>query len=96
VYLPKERLAFEYQGEQHYYDIYALGNLWVQRERDKEKRKVCKENEITLIEIPYWWDFKKPSLIATIHAYRPELISRGDGEVISSEPPNGIPRGMLI
>ena len=38
VYLPKEHLAFEYQGQQHYYDIYAMGNLWVQKERDEEKR----------------------------------------------------------
>lgn len=26
IYLPKEMLAFEYQGEQHYKDIYALGS----------------------------------------------------------------------
>ena len=28
VYLPKECLAFEYQGQQHYYDIYALGKSY--------------------------------------------------------------------
>ena len=40
----------------------------------KKKRSICKENGITLIEIPYWWDFKKSSLIATIHQQRPDLI----------------------
>lgn len=29
---------------------------------------------ITLIEIPYWWDFTKESLAATIHRIRPELV----------------------
>ena len=74
--LPKERLAFEYQGEHHYYDIYALGNLWIQKgKRQRKKNNHVKKNGITLIEVPYWWDFKKASLMATIHQYRPDLIS---------------------
>src|SRR4051812_44330056 len=64
IYLPKEKLAFEYQGESHYLDIYALGNRWRQRQRDEEKRNACTSRGITLIEIPYWWDFEIPSLIA--------------------------------
>ena len=102
VYLPNERLAFEYQGEQHYHDIYALGNLWIQKERDKEKRKICEEQGITLIEIPYWWDFKKESLIATIHSHRPDLISSiGVGEYdqpIPNEPSKDIriPKGFKL
>ena len=63
----------------------------------KKKEKLCKENGITLIEIPYWWDFKKSSLIATIHSHRPDLISsRGDGEPIPNEPPKGIPKGISL
>ena len=53
VYLPNERLTFEYQGQQHYYDIYALRNLWIQKEKDNEKRKIYEEIGITLIDIPY-------------------------------------------
>ena len=93
IYFPKEKLAFEYQGEQHYYDIYAMGNLWIQKEKDKEKRKGCEDLGITLIEIPYWWDFQKSSLIATINNQRPNLIPKGDGKIIPNEPPNGFPKG---
>jgi hypothetical protein len=95
IYLPKELLALEYQGQQHYYDIYSMGNLWMQKKRDEEKRKACKDNHITLIEIPYWWDSKKESLMATIHQYRPDLISAG-GQPIPSLPPGGIPEGIYI
>ena len=97
IYIPKYRLGFEYQGEQHYYDIYALGNLWNQKEKDEEKRKACKENGITLIEIPYWWDKEKPSLMATICERKPELVgtiivSEGANS-IPLEPPKGFPKG---
>jgi hypothetical protein len=93
VYLPNEQLAFEYQGEQHYVDIHVLGYLWVQKERDQEKKRVCKEKGITLIEIPYWWNFERTSLIATIHQHRPDLIALSSEEPIPCEPLNGIPAG---
>ena len=75
IFLPKEKLAFEYQGEQHYHDIYSLGSGWNQKERDKEKRILCKEKEITLIEIPYWWDKQISSLAATIQNERNDLLT---------------------
>ena len=74
IYLPKEKLAFEYQGEQHYHDIYAVGNQWRQRERDGEKKRACEEHGITLIEIPYWWDEQGSSLMATIHNHRADFF----------------------
>ena len=74
VFLSKEKLALEYQGEQHFNDIYAIGPQWQYTERDAEKRLACKENGITLIEVPYWWDLKKESLCATIHQHRSDLF----------------------
>lgn len=85
IFLPQEQLAFEYQGEQHYQDLYFMGHGWQQRQRDHEKEKACQENDITLIEIPFWWDKKIPSLVATIHKQRADLIpSQLDGEVIAT------------
>ena len=57
----------------------------------------CEEKGITLIEIPYWWDFKELSLRATIHMHRPDLIpSRGRGHVIPDKPPQGMPKKVLL
>jgi hypothetical protein len=87
IYLPKERLALEYHGQQHYYDVYALGHRWHQKQRDEEKRLACKSLGITLLEIPYWWDFQKASLVATIHQQRSDLVlPEGDAKPIPSEP----------
>lgn len=33
VYLSEEKIAFEYQGEQHFNDIYVLGSKWSQQQR---------------------------------------------------------------
>jgi hypothetical protein len=96
VYLPKQRLALEYQGQQHFYDIYALGNLWTQKQKDEEKRMACKAHGITLIEIPYWWDFGKSSLEATIQIHRPDLIHSSQGEPIPNEPLKKFPKGNVL
>lgn len=88
VFIPRYFLAFEYQGEQHYHHHYLYGTTSDQQKRDQDKRDACKEIGITLIEIPYWWDRKKDSLIATIHEYRPDLIPNpGYGIPISNVKP---------
>jgi hypothetical protein len=86
IFLPKEQLAFEYQGEHHFRDIYHLGTPWqLQRQRDEEKRKACIMNEIKLIEVPYWWDNQTSSLIATIQKETYNLIpDQINGEPISA------------
>jgi hypothetical protein len=74
IFLPSENLAFEYQGEHHYYDIYAVGrNRWLQSQKDEEKREACQREGITLIEIPFWWDGDRSSLMATIYKHRKDL-----------------------
>ena len=87
VFVVEHSLAFEYHGEQHYTNISALTPLWQQTERDKEKREVCKENSITMIEIPFWWDWKRESLVATILNYKGDLSLTGGGIPIPNEPP---------
>ena len=51
------KLAFEYQGQQHYkYIPYFHKNKEAfqnQKYRDYMKRNMCKDNGITLIEVPY-------------------------------------------
>ena len=42
VYIESLKLAFEYQGEQHYRPIYGMGtNYEGQQRRDEEKREAC-------------------------------------------------------
>jgi hypothetical protein len=97
IYLPQIKLAFEYQGEQHFYDIHFLGSKWSQQQRDNEKKQLCIENGITLIEVPYWWDFEKESLMGTIYKQRPELFLKPvEAQPIPNQPPNGFPKGLHI
>ncbi len=88
IYMPKQRLVFEYQGEQHYYDVYAIGPKWYQKQRDEEKKKLCIDNDTDMIEIPYWWDRKKESLLATIHEQRLDMVPFRTVEPIPTEPPS--------
>ncbi len=41
--------------------------------KDEEKRIICKQVGITLLEIPYWWDEEKESIREIIRKYRPDI-----------------------
>ena len=63
IWIPEISLAVEYQGEQHFetfwkgsVDLTESQTLESTQRRDEEKRKACRENGITLIEIHYTWD----------------------------------------
>lgn len=65
------RLAFEYQGEQHYLYIphFHRGgeeDLHAQQERDRRKAELCHEEWVTLIEIPYWVKDKRAHIRAAL------------------------------
>ena len=56
-YIPSMNLCIEYQGIQHYKPIELFGGekqLRQQQINDNFKREFCKNNNIKLLEIPYW------------------------------------------
>jgi hypothetical protein len=57
-YCEEVGVAFEYQGRQHTHFVSHFhrngeSDLVAQMERDERKRRLCKEHDITLIEIEY-------------------------------------------
>ena len=69
VYIPKKKLAIEYNGQQHYFP-----SAWKNKKefkksklRDKEKKQKCKEHNINLIVIKYnQWDLLPKSFLEII------------------------------
>ena len=56
LYIPSLRTAIEYQGIQHYHPVEFFGGeeaLSLRQELDQQKRKLCGENQVRLIEWPY-------------------------------------------
>ena len=56
-YLPDFNILIEFQGIQHYQAVDGMGGedrFIIQKEHDKRKYNYAKENDIKLIEIPYW------------------------------------------
>ena len=62
VFIPKYNLALEYQGEHHFRDIPAFGNIEMYTARDREKIELCTQADIKIIHIPFWWDEELESL----------------------------------
>ncbi len=89
VFVPELSLAFEYQGRQHFEDVFRFAPQKHYADRDLEKRIACKYANITLIEVPYWWDMELSSLQATIHKARPDIMEAGTGQPIQPTPLRG-------
>lgn len=51
IYIPSLKLAFELNGPLHYIDIYGKARLEHYQRKDKEKSRMCADNNITLISI---------------------------------------------
>ena len=69
IFIPDLNLAFEYQGEQHYYNRTFFVDLQTRAQRDQEKKSVLKKLGITLIEVPYNW-----SKNMTLYEIRKEIL----------------------
>jgi len=80
IFLPQLDLALEFHGEQHFHEISSagFGSLAPQQIWDHEKIKLCLENSIKLIIIPYWWNNQTDSLIATIFHEYPVVLANQD------------------
>lgn len=63
-YCEELKLAFEYQELQHFENMEYFhrneDSFQKQQERDKKKIKLCEDNGITLVEIPYEYSCKNP------------------------------------
>jgi len=74
VFVPWLSLALEYHGQQHFHWGFDCGSPEIRLRQDEHKRKLCHMLGITLIEVPYWWDFSKNSLAASVQSLRPDLL----------------------
>jgi len=75
IFFPKHLLAFEYQGVQHYEQMGVYGDVSDRMTRDEGKASRCLTLGITLIAVPFWWNKKRPALLAAILAARPDLFA---------------------
>ncbi|PET65156.1 hypothetical protein CN514_12360 [Bacillus sp. AFS001701] len=53
-YLPDLNICIEFDGKQHFEEVFVNQDLKAQKKRDKVKTKYCKDNKIELIRIPYY------------------------------------------
>lgn len=76
VYVPSIKIAFEYQGQQHYEPIEVFGgwqHFEKQKENDKQKREICKNNGIDLIEWKYTENINKFVLDQKLSEYKEKV-----------------------
>lgn len=80
VFIPSLKLAFEYQGIQHDKPVDFFGgeeSFIETQKRDVRKERLCKENNVKLIEVREGYDFKE--VIDNISTRISELNKNEDG-----------------
>ncbi len=70
IYLPRLKLAFEYDGQQHFeYNEHFHGNrenFTRARRRDVEKDELCEQRGITLIRVAYNEEMSKELVLGKL------------------------------
>jgi len=74
IYVSSWNIVIEYHGIQHYHDHYMFGDVSSIKERDDMKRVCCICHNMTYLEVPYWWQRDKESIIGIIHQVRPDIV----------------------
>jgi len=74
ICVPSLNIIFDFQGYQHYYDHYMFGDVKFHREHDVEKRALCTTHNFGYLEVPYWWQHDKESVIAILNNLRPDIV----------------------
>eukprot|EP01124_Arcella_intermedia_P004312 TRINITY_DN12432_c0_g3_i1.p2 TRINITY_DN12432_c0_g3~~TRINITY_DN12432_c0_g3_i1.p2 ORF type:complete len:472 (+),score=91.80 TRINITY_DN12432_c0_g3_i1:83-1498(+) len=74
-YIPERKLVIEYQGEQHYYSILSWNPIHTQNQRDLLKAKICFQNNLNILYIPFWWDNSLQSLQQFLNNSQPPYIN---------------------
>jgi len=74
IYVPALNIIVEYHGYQHYHSHILFGDAISHQERDKERRATCAYYSISYLEVPYWWQHDKESVIASISQLRPDIV----------------------
>ncbi len=88
--IPQIKMGFEAQGQQHYsYNTYyhkTEDDFYHQKRRDEEKSAALEDDEvkITLVIVPYWWDYTATSLASIIKKQTGKSIDEWKKELAES------------
>ena len=90
IYVPSIRVGIEYQGAQHYEAVDLFGGEEALKDRkalDAKKRKLCKKNDVTLIEWKYTKEISRSAVFEVLYEWirkanlsstQETSVSRGD------------------
>jgi hypothetical protein len=68
-YLPRLRIAIEFDGSHHFKPVYGEKQFNEQVIKDKIKNKFCNNNGIWILRIPYWKKDIKAAIIKYLEVY---------------------------
>ena len=74
IYLPKQRVAIEYQGEQHYKDNSFFSSTDT-KERDERKRAISIEHNVKIYYYPYERELTRETILCFLGENDIEVIS---------------------
>jgi len=75
IFVPSLNIIIEYHGFQHFHDHYMFGDVKSCKEQDDERIVACASQNITYLEVPYWWKHDKESIIALVNLVRPDIVA---------------------